>query len=105
MEPATYRLRKNPYITKCLDASTGHIKKSDDDLLRTNKDDCPVSFYPYEYGYFIHVTGNLSEKVITEYGFSREFFDMMKRANKLGCKFLQLDADGIQYNDTPHFDW
>jgi len=29
----------------------------------------------------------------------------MELARKSGCKFLQLDCDGIEYDDLPKFDW
>jgi hypothetical protein len=96
-----------PYIFKCFEASTGHITKNDADLLK--KDDCPVVVYDYEYGYFVYVGGdrlcNTDKENILKYGFSKEFYNLLKLAAKNDCKHLALDCDGFVYADLPTFDW
>jgi hypothetical protein len=38
-------------------------------------------------------------------GYSKAFVELLKLAKANGCKFLQLDGDGIQYDDLPSFEW
>lgn len=112
MEPQIYNSKKNPIITKNFDCSTAHITKSDNTLLLEAMDDpqAPVIVYKYAEGYFIYVPtetdafigGTEKEKA---YGFSDAFINLLKVAASLGCKYLQLDADAMEYEDLPTFDW
>jgi len=109
----TYSLKSNPYLVKVLDISTGHITKKDSMLL--TRDDCPATAYEYEYGYFVFVDvsdpdlrkmslkGEL--KAYKKYGFSENFLNIFKKANKLNCKYIQFDADGTEYSDLPVVEW
>ena len=38
-------------------------------------------------------------------GYSEDFIFLVELAIANGCKFLQLDQDGIEYEDLPTFDW
>lgn len=103
---------KNPEIFKVFDASTGHITKKDDELLKGFDDDPmhPCIIYSYAEGYFIFVfydKDSLSEKKeeLKEFGFSQEFVNLFEIASKAGCKFLNLDCDGPAYSDIPTFTW
>lgn len=96
---------KTPFITKNMDTSTGHITSNDNKLLTENADDCPVTYYKYEYGYLVFVPEQDEGKAALDFGFSKEFVSLLEIARKNQCKYLQLDSDGITYEDLPTFDW
>jgi len=105
---ATDRKAKiQPYIFKNFEASTGHITKRDAELL--DKDDCPLTVYKYEYGWFVYTGGDWFTKKdkenILAYGHSEAIYNLLVLASKNECKFLALDADGFVYADLPTFDW
>jgi hypothetical protein len=104
MEPATYHSKTSPWIIKCFEASTSHITKEDDAILK--KEDAPLAVYTYEFGYFVYALGE-SEKTedLLKAGFSNAFCNLLDRARQLDCKFLQLDCDGVTYTDLPTFEW
>ena len=103
---------KNPEVFKVFDASTGHITKKDDELLKDNSNFHPLIVYPYECGYFVYVFYPEPEDLqrhlesMKEYGFSQEFINLFEIATKSGSKFLCLDCDGPVYTDlTSIFTW
>ena len=103
---------KNPFVFKSLDASTAHISKSDNELLRLNSLEKPVKgdfqcVHGHLFGYFVYATNlTLEEKrVLYVAGYSKEYIELLGKATKLDCKFLALDGDGITYDDLPAFDW
>jgi len=104
---------KNPETFKIFDASTAHITKKDDELIKAQVKDSfhPLIVYPYDCGYFVYVfyiESTLSEKKdeLKEYGFSQEFINLFEIAAKSGSKFLCLDCDGPVYTDlTSIFTW
>ena len=99
---------KDPFIVKCFEACTSHISKEDDKLLK--RDDCPVSCYNYEYGCLVY-TGypdehsEYSAETLKKAGFTEAFANLVVLAQKSECKFLQLDCDGVEYEDLPTFSW
>jgi hypothetical protein len=95
---------KKPLIRPVLNASTAHITKKDDDLLK--REDNPLSPYRYEFGYFIHVGEDLGErKAALEYGHSETLLDLVDEARDRGCHYLQLDCDGEEYPELPTYEW
>ena len=38
-------------------------------------------------------------------GFSDALYNLLSLARKNGCKYLQLDCDGVEYDDLPTFKW
>ena len=110
-EPQSYRLNKNPYLVKSLDISTGHLTKKETDLLddaSKGESENPVIAYKYEYGHFVHVPQKPEYNnylAIAEYGYSTQFIAILRRARELGCKYVQFDCDGIQYDDLETFKW
>jgi hypothetical protein len=104
-----------PVIIKCLDASTGHISYDDSVLLDIAADEDPglPIVYKYDYGYFVYTYPSIEDdiefaEILHSYekrGFSKEFLNILKYARSLGCKYLQLDADGEIYNDFPMCEW
>ena len=114
-EPQSYRLNKNPYLVKSLDISTGHLTKKEAELLDNaskGESENPITAYKYEYGYFVHVpTEEPDYLAIAEYGYSKfdcdciQFIAILRRARELGCKYVQFDGDGIQYDDLETFSW
>jgi len=97
-----------PYLFKCFEASTGHITKTDRNLLDCGEDR-PICVYKYDYGWFVYVGGDrltpTDRKNLKENGFSDTFLHLLEMAGKNECKFLALDADGFVYSDLPTFDW
>jgi hypothetical protein len=111
---------KDLFIVKVLEASTSHITKEDDKLLR-REDLSALAVYDVKggktrYGYLIY-TGlddgtSIQEELLSftltslkAAGFSDALFNLLSLARKAGCKFLQLDCDGVEYDDLPTFDW
>jgi hypothetical protein len=112
-------MNKNiPCIHKILEASTAHITKEDDALLRLNGQDA-VAVYEVNgggtcYGYLVYTgldddleefLGTTKPNNLEKAGFSQAFCNLMELARKANCKFLQLDCDGVEYDDLLKFDW
>ena len=109
-----YNTKKNPVITKNFDCSTAHITAEDNRRLLEAIGDpqAPVIVYKYAEGYFIYVPtetdafiGGTEKETIKAYGFSDAFINLLKVAADLGCKYLQLDSDAMEYEDLPTFEW
>lgn len=113
-----YHSTEKPFIAKCFEASTGHINKNDDQLLKQSEHSFKegdtnfnsVIVYSYEEGYFVFVAYDKSElsevyKGLEDLGYSMALINLMKTARKHGCKYLQLDGDGVEYTDLPRFNW
>jgi len=112
-----------PCINKCFEASTGHITKEDSVLLNTSGDNGQdaLCVYAYgassegiiddQYGYFIHVpldepTDFLDTiKSAKQAGYSEALCNLMELARRNDCKYLQLDRDGVEYDDLPKHNW
>jgi hypothetical protein len=110
---------KNPFIVKVFEASSCHITKNDDKLLK-REDLCSLSVYRVKggdilYGFLIY-TGledntsvdemkSFSDTAIKTEGYSDALLNLLMMAKRNGCKFLQLDCDGVEYEDLPKFDW
>ena len=114
IKPQSYRLGitgiGNPFLVKSLDISTGHLTKLETNLLdeaAKGESENPVIAYRYEYGYFVYVpTADEPDYLVyAEYGYSKQFIAILRRAKELGCKYAQFDGDGIQYNDLEPFSW
>lgn len=114
--PQAYNIGKNPYVFKCLDISMGHITKKDAELLIIDDShpvahekyhNNPVVSYEFEYGFFVFVPENDEgySKDALKFGYSKAFVEVMDKARKLKCKFIQFDGDGIEYDDLPTFKW
>jgi hypothetical protein len=113
--PKSFRLNRsgcqaaNPYLVKSLDISTDHLTKIDslrlDDASKGESEN-PVTAYKYEYGHFVHVPDEEADYIaMDKYGYSLQFTLILRRAKELGCKYVQFDCDGIQYDDLEVFNW
>jgi hypothetical protein len=115
VEAKSYRLNRsgcqaaNPYLVQSLDISTGHLTKKEADLLddaSKGESENPVTAYKYEYGHIVHIpTEDPDYLAMAEYGYSKQFIAILRRAKELGCKYVQFDCDGIQYDDLETFEW
>lgn len=113
---------KDPFIVKVFEASSCHITQEDDALLQ-REDLSSLATYKVKggdtlYGFLIY-TGledtsivedtRVSDMANTNWvkaeGFSDAFINLLKLAKKNGCKFLQLDCGGVEYEDLPKFEW
>jgi len=113
MNPETYNSKTNPFIVKVFEACTSHITEKDDANLKrdSNVTDHNPSLivYPFEYGYFIFSDFEADEveaiylSLEKKEGYSKEFIQLLKLAKEKGCKFLQIDEDGAEYEDLPTF--
>jgi hypothetical protein len=95
---------KSPYFIHVLDISTGHISPNDGVLLDNSKKDInsPIIVYDYPEGYFVYVPQIAVEEELEgfmTYGMSEEFCKIIKLASDKGCKYVQFDCDGIEYED------
>jgi len=111
-KPQSYRLNRlgcqaaNPYLVKSLDISTGHLTKLETNFLdeaAKGESENPITAYKYEYGYFVYVPDE--DLALAEYGYSKQFITILRRAKELGCKYAQFDGNGIQYDDLETFSW
>ncbi len=96
-------------ITSNFDCSTTHITKKDDERIKASVDSNEIDIiaYPYAEGYFIFVSEDEEgqERTMRAVGYSNAFINLVTRARKNGCKYLQLDCDGTIYEQFPTFDW
>ena len=106
--PKTYRLSKNPYLVTSLDISIGHITLKDCNLLKDadkGESTNPIVAYEYTYGYNVYAEKDPGIiRAIREYGYSKEFVSILKRAVKLKCTYIKFDGGGIVYEDLKTFD-
>ena len=94
-----------PYIVKVLECSTAHITSKDNDLLNQDGMSAPA-VYKFEYGHFVYAENVFEEQeTLAKTGFSEQFIRILKKANSEGCKFVQFDCDGMEYNDLEKFNW
>jgi hypothetical protein len=113
MKPQVYNSTSNPIVTMNFDVSTGHITAQDNVLLKKAVKDpeAPVIVYEYKEGYFVYVPieGNEFDETegpaMEKYGLSKTFINLLRETARLKCKYLQLDADGMEYENLPTFEW
>lgn len=124
-------IMKNPYMVKCLDVSMIHITPEDAELLDKASNSINGYFmapglptaYKYAYGYFVYTyipdefgwdveEKEASDKAFKVHldefkrsGFSDGFLGLLTAARDFGCKYLQIDRDGTDYEDVPEFRW
>jgi hypothetical protein len=99
---------KNPIIIKCLDINIGHILYDDVCLLKTpigyNYNN-PVISYMYEEGYLTFIPDEDQNEIISNYGYSENFLNILKIGRKNYCVYILLDRDATQYEDLEFFNW
>ena len=93
------------HITKNFDCSTAHITGEDNNRLFSYHNYLVI--YPYEEGVFIYVPSTDFEEFLNNLKeiYSEHFKNLLRLAHDNDCKYLQLDSDGIEYEDLPTFDW
>ena len=105
--------KTNPFLIKVFEANSGHITENDDKLLQCED---MTSLVVYKviggeilYGYLIYTylddQDTFTKKSLMKDGYSEALCNLLELAKNQGCKFLQLDGDGTQYEDLPTFDW
>ena len=113
-----YHSKLKPFIAKCFEASTFHITQRDSVLIHATDQAykegttlcTDLIVMNYEEGCFIFAAwdDNEVEEMYTTLkgqGFSNELIELLKLAKYHNCKFLQLDRDGVVYEELPVFDW
>lgn len=120
-------MRKPAWLAKArvemvLDMSTAHI--SEDDVMNLERPhkyvvnlrciDNPIISYKYAEGFFVVVPPTTpkgkalpadTRRALAEYGYSKDFIEIMAICVNQNMRFLRLDADGEKYNSLPTFDW
>jgi len=104
-------------IEKSLVASTGHVKKSDMDLLE-QENSYPYTVHNTEYGAMVYITKDMtipveqSVEFITDgqdieklVAFSRNFRRLLKLAKDNDCTWLRLDCDGSEIEGLELLEW
>lgn len=97
-------------VFRYLDTSTAHLPESDRILLPDDITErhCPVTVYPYECGWWIHVPSedNWQEKKskLKEAGFSPAMAKLIEKAQSLNCRFISLDCDAEKFDDLEDFE-
>ena len=84
--------------------STAHMQESDKDKLETG-DQATVVAYAYEYGFFVHLSPEVTESSLMNDGFSASFTRIYFDALDEGMQFVRFDCDGLVYDDYRKFDW
>lgn len=104
LAPASLAAVKPQLNTVC-DVGTGHVLQADMEAL-VNRDPaaCGVIAYLYEEGAFIYLNKEFLVGLDAS-DYSQAFKDLYRWALSLGCKWLQLDRDGPEYDDIPSFEW
>lgn len=94
-----------------LDCSTGHIDAADDLELRwlaAQGGGVGLRVVPHEYGYFLCPTaGDGAEAQVArqQHRLSPAFWSVIDEAQRLGCRWVNLDRDGEELSGLPKFDW
>lgn len=118
---ATPYFTASPCVLTVLEASTGHVLKSDMEALEDGDPLCmprldmatglphtfvpsPVIAYRYEFGAFVFLSEDYLEELDAT-GYSKAFKDLYRWALSHGCKYLQLDSDATIYPELPWHKW
>ena len=80
--------------------STAHITEKGALILAEHPDDCSI----YEEGFFIN-TVYVDHIYFRKIGMSETFIALCDIAHKEGCKFIQFDRDGEEYEFFKTFNW
>jgi hypothetical protein len=89
-------------VERFMEFSTAHISAKDRDLL--NEDETfGLVCHNYKFGYLIFTDCN--KNILKKSGFSDEFINLIKEAEKEDCYWLRLDGINPIYDDLPTFDW
>jgi hypothetical protein len=108
-----------PGVQRFLDASTVHITRQDNDILRewaTLEPQDAVEAAPYRtiahsYGYFVHVRLDRAserreyERAALLAGISPAFFLLQEYARKHKCWWVNLDRDAEPIPSLPTHEW
>jgi len=114
MDTTPYNSTKNPFIAKCFEVSSCHISKHDCEHLKRDSKDTShnptLIIYPFDYGYFVFAAWEkeVDEEIqvsLYKEGYSKEFAKLLQVARQHGCKYLQIDEDGVEYEDLHVFNW
>lgn len=113
-----YDSKLKPRIIKCFEASICHVTKRDSELMEAtdhayNEGDLECTdliVYIYKEGCFIFAAweDNEVENVYTtliSQGYSQALIELLKLTRYHDCTYLQLDRDGVEYDDLPKFSW
>lgn len=92
----------NPQVSKCLDISTLHITQQDSELLTASRGLC---VYPYEYGYFVRVPAEEPAQDLLVLGYSSALISILTWASEHDMYFVNIDQDGMPYDELETFDW
>lgn len=106
-------------IFKTLVVSTGHMTIDDKDLLEENINrseslgnaDPVIVYSTGEYGFMVYINLDENEPPVEEEmdavgaDYSKAFRKLIGIARDLGCRYLNLDCDGPEYDDLEKFDW
>lgn len=97
-------------IYKYLDVSTAHVTEKDMQLLETRKDFAnsnPVSAYNYEHGAFVVICEEVTDRALSDFGYSPSFVKLGRYAREHGCATIRLDCDGdkIESSALDTNDW
>lgn len=98
-------VRKKLWFGKYLDISTCHIMEAD--LKKLERDDSPITSYPYEEGCWVYVDNNGETTLngLLRLGFSRGFAEVYMAAVAAKSQWIKLDCDGWEYEQFKHYDW
>ena len=100
------------------DLSTGHIKHSDDDLLRrcakcdssdTEAHALSIMVDAVDCGWIVTVMEDYQDyadsEMLREFGFSLAFIDLVRLASLRGVRGIWFDADAPRVRGLPYYSW
>jgi hypothetical protein len=108
-----------PGVQRFLDASTGHITREDNELLRAwaklepeeSTHSSPYRTIAHAYGYFVHVhllrpsERREYEREARRQGISEAFLRLQEYARKHSCWWINLDRDADTIDSLPTHEW
>lgn len=93
-----------PCITKFMDASTGHMTKSDCEKLEQWARERTAPVYELqEYGFLVYVGEIEDNWPSTE--MSPAFLKVLGAAREANCDYVRFDRDGKVYPELEAFEW
>ena len=96
---------------KVLDCSTGHGTKEDMDILSAQAKILPtpemqdIIVYEYPEGFWWYVSKDDTRASLKKLGLSAGLRQVFMAARKAGCKYINLNCDGVEYDQFTHYDW
>ena len=87
--------------------STAHLTLKDEKLLAYETPHHFMVIYPFEEGYWVHISSDLKDliKKAKAFGFSKQFTKILNLAFDNKCQFIKFDRDGDFVTGLKKYTW